>query len=430
MTTRFNFTKAAIAALPLPPPGGRVSYLDTRVAGLQLRTTAGGAKTFSFVYRLHGIQQRLTLGSAGVVTVDQARRTVLEMHARVLAGENPAGAKRNSLAAASSELTLGEAFERYFEDHLIVQGKRTASALRADFGRYLGTIAPGQKKCRGKERQKSKGSVNWDRRKLSTITSADIRRMMITLKAGTGARTANKTLVLLSAVYRKCGAWKLYAGTNPCDDPSVKKFASGEQSRDRFLDGEDLVRFITALETMDSDFQDFVKLCLFTGARRANLLSMRWEDIRWDRATWIVPGEQSKNGEPLAVPLLPTALELLCKRHDLVVGPSRFVFPASSKSGHMSPPAKKWKVLINRAEIRDLRLHDLRRTMGSWMVNTGASLAVVGASLGHRSQEATRVYARLQLDPVRESMQRGLTAMMNRAHSGSGAANFSRRRRG
>jgi len=60
-----------------------------------------------------------------------------------------------------------------------------------------------------------------------------------------------------------------------------------------------------------------------------------------------------------------------------------------------------------------LRLHDLRRTMGSWQAITGSSTKLIDASLGHKTEAATAVYARLTIDPVRESMEKAVQAMEN-----------------
>jgi integrase len=67
---------------------------------------------------------------------------------------------------------------------------------------------------------------------------------------------------------------------------------------------------------------------------------------------------------------------------------------------------------MDRAGIVGLRIHDLRRTLGSWQAITGASLAIIGKSLGHKSVDATLIYARLSADPVRESVERATAAMI------------------
>lgn len=71
--------------------------------------------------------------------------------------------------------------------------------------------------------------------------------------------------------------------------------------------------------------------------------------------------------------------------------------------------------MLDRAELSDLRIHDLRRTLGSWQAKTGASMVIIGKSLNHKSQQATAIYARLDLDPIRESVERATSAMLTAA---------------
>ena len=78
----------------------------------------------------------------------------------------------------------------------------------------------------------------------------------------------------------------------------------------------------------------------------------------------------------------------------------------------MAPPNKRWAALLKRAEVNDLRLHDLRRSLGSWQAATGASLAIIGKTLNHKDTATTAIYARLDLDPVRDAMGKAEAAIM------------------
>ena len=94
---------------------------------------------------------------------------------------------------------------------------------------------------------------------------------------------------------------------------------------------------------------------------------------------------------------------------------SEWVFPSCGKTGHLVEPKKAWKKLLDRAELSDLRIHDLRRTLGSWQAITGASLIVIGKSLNHKSSQSTEIYARINLNPVRNSITLATAAMMDAA---------------
>jgi integrase len=95
------------------------------------------------------------------------------------------------------------------------------------------------------------------------------------------------------------------------------------------------------------------------------------------------------------------------------------VFEGKGKTGHLADPKKAWARILEEAVIDDLRFHDLRRTLGSYQAATGANGYIIGKSLGHRSQQSTAIYARLNLDPVRESVNKATEAMFGYSQDSS-----------
>ena len=71
---------------------------------------------------------------------------------------------------------------------------------------------------------------------------------------------------------------------------------------------------------------------------------------------------------------------------------------------------------MERANITDLRIHDLRRSLGSWLAMTGANLSIIGKTLAHKNVSTTAIYARLSLDPVRTSMNKATDEILKTAH--------------
>lgn len=421
MANKINFTKAMLDTLPCPAAGKRSTVHDSKATGLQIRVTSSGAKTFSLYRRTKGGEpERITLGQYPNMTIEQARKQAAQYNLVIESGENPAKAKRKARTAADSELTLRQAFDRYVSDYLTPHGKKTSADMQNNFARYLGDVPDGIKKTHGVERSKPKGAVNWEKRKLTAIESSEVRRLMNSLKDEIGAHTANRTLELLRAVYNKMIEWKLYAGDNPCQ--GLAKFKL--QTRERFLTGEELPQFFVALSQVEnSDFRDFILMSLTTGARKANVLAMKWDDIDFDNTIWTVPGELSKNGTPLTIPLTSVTIQVLEGRKEAATiekdgdkeMKSVWVFPAPrSASGHMENPKKHWTALLKAAKLENLRLHDLRRSLGSWAAMSGASLTIIGRALGHKSVDATQIYARLQVDPVREAMELATSNMLGR----------------
>jgi integrase len=427
---KLRFTTDGILALPTSG-NTRTFHHDTETRGLAVRISPNGERIF-YLYRKvkghpvkialgrfdpslpasqeipRGTNPKAYLGTSPALNVRMARGLAAAVNVELDQGINPAANERGARRVAREELTLRQAFERYYNDHLVPNGKRTAEELRGDFDRYLGKVDASVRRPRGREKQKPACCPNWEDRKLSAIHKEDVERALIDMRRDLSARTANKLLELLRAIYKKCNDWRLYAGDNPCE--GVKKFPI--QSRSRFLKSEELPRFFDALTQVDDvAFRHFVMLLLATGARRSNVEGMRWSDIDFVSAHWVVPGEKSKNGDPLTLPLTTIAIQILSERRGVH---STWVFPSSrSASGHVEDYRKPWSALLEKAGLDDVRLHDLRRSLGSWAAMTGASLTIIGAALGHRSHDATSVYARLQIDPVREALEKAQAAMFS-----------------
>lgn len=405
-TARINFTVAALKAIPPALPGKRVTYHDVREPGLQLRVGPTGKKQFSVFKRTkNGGPERVTIGAFPDITIEQARAKALQVRNAIAQGLNPA----DSLREMRSELTLGEAFEWYMEHHATPHGLKTADAMRGNFERYLGTLPAGPRKPKGRERMKSAGSVNWQHKKLSAIRAADVLHLRTALAKQSGKAAANHAVKLLRTVFAQLGKAKLYTGENPAAGLGTLKIPT----RDRFLQKDELPRLFQALRaTTNVQMRDYVLLSILTGARKSNVMAMRWVDIDFDRREWRIP--DTKNGDPLIVQLPEVAMTVLSDRRD---NESPWVFPGSGKSGHLESPKKGVQSLLATAGISGLRIHDLRRTLGSWQAITGASLAIIGKSLGHKSVDATLIYARLSADPVRDSVERATKAIMAAARS-------------
>lgn len=381
MNNKINFTKIIIESLPLPQPGKRDIYHDTKTLGLQLRVTS--VKTFFINRRIKGgSPERITLGRYPDMTIEQARKKTKEIIHDIAEGKNPAEIKRGKKA----ELTFIELFDEYLQRH----SKPNKKTWDEDVEKFQNHI------------EKPIG-----RMKLSSISRTEIALIHSNISKKRHFTAANRTLALISSIY----GWAISAGLWN-SNPALGIRRNKEKSRDRFIQGDELPRFFEAVAKEENEaIRDYVLMSLLTGARRSNVLSMRWKDINFNRAEWRI--EETKNGTPQTVALSPEALEILRSRRpsDSAV----FVFPGSGKAGHLMEPKKGWKRILERAGIDNLRIHDLRRTLGSWQAKTGASLAIIGKSLNHKNQNTTAIYARLDLDPVRASVNKATSAMLTAA---------------
>jgi len=280
---------------------------------------------------------------------------------------------------------------------------------------------------------------------------------------GRANATFNNVRALISGLFGKAIVWG-YVKDNPVKIIKTRKAVK----RDRFMLAHELPRFFVSLGYEPNiTLRDYFLIALLTGARRANVMSMKWTDIDFKEGIWRI--EVTKNGDPQNVTLSPEAIAFLEQRKKLQrdsTYKSPYVFPGSGSSGHLVEPKKGWKRIFDRDEIMqldlliedagvelfpsvnefnknilleealastlnearevasrlgiatedvrmpNLRIHDLRRTLGSWQTKTGASLAIIGKSLNHKSLATTLIYARLDLDPVRAAVNTATSAMM------------------
>lgn len=384
METHFSFTKPQLESLANPGPGERVIYHDTHKnsAGLQLRVTSA-SKTFFIQRRVDGKPERVTIGKFPDYSIENARKEAARLSALIAEGINP----NNDARALKTETTLQELFDSFIKHRRNRRGafltEKTRSSYRYDFNLHLG---------------------KWSKRKLSQFKDTDFGKLHAEIGRNHPSM-ANRVIALASSLFNYASEKKLFKGANPAQ--GIRKFP--ETKRDRFLQADELPAFFEALAAEPNDIlRDYFLLALLTGARRSNVQEMQWSQINFDRAEWRIP--TTKNGEPQTVTLSAEALEILRNRKADNAGP--WVFPGVGSTGHIVEPRKAWKRVLECAGIDDLRIHDLRRTLGSWQAKTGASLVIVGKSLNHKSPSTTAIYARLDLDPVRESVDRATGAML------------------
>lgn len=350
---RLVFNRRVITALKPDPKRGpqRTYYYDSKTPGLAVAVTATGKKSFVLYRRIARKPERITIGLCCDLSIEEARKCDQELNGDIARGENPAQVRR----MLRGEDTVGTLFERYFEHQ--ASTKKTADRIQGIYRVYLA--------C-------------WRSRQLSAISHSDVVRLHAQIGRNRGQIVANRAIELLRAMFshaKESWAW-------PGENPAAKVKAFPERKRKRFLQSDELPRFFQALAAeLNETIRDYILLSLLTGARRGNVQSMRWVEINFERAEWNIP--ETKNGEPLTIPLTVPALGILERRKLKATG--EFVFPGRGRTGHLREPKTCWKRICTRAGIEDLHIHDLRRTFGAYQACAGTSLPIIGESLGHSS---------------------------------------------
>ena len=378
---KLNFTVQTLEGLSCPAGRGRLWVYDAKTPGLAFQVTEKGARAFYVYRKVNGRPQRMKLGGFPHISIDNARTMALKALGQIAAGVDPMEERR----AIRRSMTLDELFEAYKERK---KGEASARTMVTDESRFKTCFA------------------DWKTRKLTSIREADVRAKHAEIGKERGHVTANRAIQLLRRLLNFARI-----EPNPANKHAVDFFR--ERSRERFVGADELPKLIVVLDAQEPIFRDFFKLALWTGARRANLQAMRWGEIDMNASTWSIPGDKAKAHEPIVVHLAEPAVVILKERLKLREDPQNpWVFPTHAECGHLMEPKSAWKRILKAAGISDLRIHDLRRTLGSWQAAAGASLAVIGKSLGHRNPSTTAIYARLQLDPVRESVNAATSAML------------------
>ncbi len=375
-----RFSKEAVEGL-VPPAKGVVEWWDESTPNLSCRIYNTGSKTFYWVGRTGGEWQRVMLGVWPIMNVSGARTEAARLSGQAAVGA-PTVARRKGNKGV---WTLEELYKWYMETH----------------------SKPYKRTWKWDESQWERRFTRWAKRKVTAITKIEVQAYHLSIAEESGPYAANKMLEQLGHMYKL--GHEIDKTAVPCESPTqgIKRFPREE--RERFLDSEELPKWIAAVETLKRQVsRDFMMLCLWTGARRQNVCSMRWDEISMTDGVWVIPKEKSKNKKPMNVVLSPPALEILKRRGKDSF--SDWVLPGGGPTGHYNDPKAALAQVRKVSGLSDIRTHDLRRTLGSWMAIDN-TLQMIGKQLGHSSLKATAIYARLATKAQKKAVGATAAAM-------------------
>lgn len=377
MPRRIAFNKTILGHLTVPAGKKRIFVFDTKTPNLAYMRTAAGATRFYWIGKVNGLPIRMPLGD-GAMPVESARRLAIARSTDRAMGIDFVDQHK----AARLEMTFGQLFKKYLDEYSKPR-KRTWKEDQAKFDLWLKPLA-------GKKISKIKrGNIAELHRKISTKSPG----------------AANRVIALVSGVF----SFAQHDGLeieNPCQ--GVQR--NPEHQRERFLLPAEMSRFIDAVEKEPAIWKDFFLVALFTGARRGNVMTMRWSELDLAARVWRIPGSKFKNGQDQTIHLPDPVVDILKER---LGNKSEYVFPGSA--GHVKSPRQAWDRICKEAELTDLHIHDLRRSMGSWLAMGGVNQAVISKTLGHRSQATTARYTRTDFNPIRKGVNDAVNAMLDAA---------------
>lgn len=386
----------------LKPADKDVVVFDDQIPGFGLRVVPSGVRSYMVQYRnAQGRSRRLTIGKHGAVTADGARTKARRILDAVRDGKDPVAERRAFLEAP----TVDDLLDRYIAEHVMKRNRATtAEEVKRLIKRHI--------------------RPQLGRHKVAAVTRQDVSKLHRGL-AGT-PRQANFVLAICSKAFSLAELWSMRPdGSNPCR--RIER--NPEHHRERFLSAEELARLGATLRMAEQEGLPWtvnetkpkakhlpkaenrrtiyprvttaaVELLLYTGCRLSEVLNLRWDQVDLEAGT--IRLDQTKAGRPQTVVLNVPARQVL-KGMTKVKG-SPWVLP--SRDDAKRPLSKAaieaaWQRIRTTAGLADVRLHDLRHTVGTYAGQTGANAFLVRDLLRHKNLAVTGRYVNRDDDPVR-----------------------------
>lgn len=389
---RVRLTSSFVRKCTCPAGRRKVDYFDLRAPGLLIETRASGGKTFYQRYRdRRGRERQFKIGPAGVITLQQARRKGRQVLAQALLGTDPQDERQ--------ELRTIPNLNDFVQDKYVPFVMNSKRSWRTDETILRIHVLPALGK-----------------RHLDEISNRDIAELLKRLRQdGYSTGTTNRVLILLRFIFNLAKKWGVPGAT---ENPATGLKTAPDVCRERFLSADEARRLLAALDTDENQVAaKAIKLLLLTGGRRNEITRAKWDYVDWGRRTLLVP--IAKSGKSRVISLSAAALALLRSIERLPANP--FIFP-SPTTGRPCPSLHfPWLRIRRTSGLLDIRLHDLRHSFASFLVNEGVSLYVVQGLLGHTQPRMTQRYAHLQQKTLHDAVEMMPSAL---ARAGGSEARF------
>lgn len=379
---RFKFSKKFIDTLP-PTPADSASreteYSDEACTGLRIIVNRAGRKRFLLRYSMFGKKKAIQIGEYGPFDIKDARMKANELKKMVSNGIDP----QSERASMRAVLNLKEFAEKHYLPYAFAH-KRTAKNDVSILNLYFYPL--------------------WANTRLTEITKQSIQKFVDRSREKLKPATINRMLTLIHHMLRLACEWG-YLSENPAS--GIKKLKENNQ-RNFFLNKEQVAIFLKSCdaETKNISAANALKLALFTGMRIGEILNAKWEDLNITEqgASLFLP--HTKAGKSRTVLLNDVAGNILDDQKQYKKAGNPYIFPGRFGSKPMHHPKKAFARIKERTgdgSLTELRIHDLRHSFASILINSGsATLYDVQHLLGHHSPQTTTRYAHLASDRLRE----------------------------
>jgi integrase len=353
-----KFDSKTVASLRLPAGKADVIHFDDALSGFGYRLRESGddiRKTWIVQYRRAGATRRLLLGSAEVLSADQARAAAKKALAEIALGGDPQAAK--AARRSADKFTLAAVVVEFLAAKDGTLRPRTFTEVQ----RYL--TGPYFKPLHTMP--------------VDQIARRDVATRLLIIARKRGAPTAARARAMLSELY----SWAMGQGlveANPIIGTNRPKTAP---PRSRVLTDQEIVSVWNGAGA--DDFGRVVRLLILTAQRRTEVGGMSWRELDLERGAWTIPSGRTKNGREHTLPLPPLALDIIAGI-PRVVGREYLFGPRAAGFTSWNRP----KQILDRRlgdQVGPWRLHDLRRSAATRMCDLGVAPHVVEQILNHHS---------------------------------------------
>lgn len=368
---KIKLEASIIPTLTCPAGKSHEKYFDTAISGFVVEIRPNGTGTYALRYKdTYDRQRQYKIARLDALSFAEAKKEAIRIKSRVVVGKNP----QEERQANRRIPTVAELAERYLT--YVRTYKRSADIDE----RYLRLhVIP-----------------KWGRRHLNQLDQAEILDWLSgKVEEGYAQATANRWQVILGHMMRMAKRWGLPgAEINPLEGAKQK---DPDNRIERFLTPAETQRLKEAVEQSPNFMLRYiVALALLTGCRKRELLDAKWDDFSIERKTWRIP--VTKAGKPRFVPLSQDAIAVLRSIPRFEDCP--YVVPNPKTLKPFTSVYNSWDQARRRAGLADVRMHDLRHSAASNLVNAGQSLYVVAKVLGHAQTKTTERYAHLATDTL------------------------------
>jgi len=363
-------TDLYISAIKCPEEKPHWEVFDSELRGFYLDVMMSGRKSFRLRYRFDKKLRVVTLGDSQTLTADEARHLALKLLKQVKQGVNPQAPPLND---------AGPTVEEFFLKKYLPYVKSYKRSWNTDLSMIRNHLVP------------KLGAFH-----MGHMSPPDVAVFVEQMKSQNYASgTCNRALVLLRFGFELALRWK----TPGIDSNPVKEIKNikDDNKIERYLTESQTMALLREVRQSDSEMLQYIVLFLiYTGARKREVLDARWRDIDWAQRSWRIP--KTKSGKIRHIPLSSGAMKVLDHlrlriREGFVDEQAIFANP---KTG--APFVSfffSWNNARIRAGLPDFRIHDLRHSFASYLVNAGRSLYEVQELLGHADIKTTSRYAHL-----------------------------------